>query len=558
MKRLHICCIAVLAVLLAACGRQDANDSSGVTDLATRAGAPLFDGMGNHHHPITTSSPDAQRYFDQGLVIDFAFNHAESARSFRAAQKLDPECAMCYWGEALALGPNINVTSDGKVVMSDEERHLAFAAISKAVALKDKVSEAERDYIDALATRYNGDPTTDRSPLDMAYANAMRELYKKYPDDDDAASLFAESLMNTMPWDYWLDPENPKPHTVEVIDALETVLARSPNHPMAIHLYIHAVEASSTPERAEPHADTLQSLVPGAGHLVHMPSHIYWRVGRYADASKANEMAAAVDEAYIEACNAQGFYPAAYYPHNIHFLWAASSMEGRSAVALDAARKVAENVQMEMVEQFPGVEFFKTIPLLALTQFGRWDDVLAEPQPPAHLEYSTAIWHYARATAYARKNDLAAARAEHAKLVPLRDEADVLFLDKIQYPASMLLEIADELVQGEIAMAEKDYDTAISHFEIAVAVQDELPYTEPPFWYYPTRHSLGQALLASGDALAAENVYRRDLEQHPRNGWAMFGLIQSLDRQEKDASDIRERFAAVWQQADVTLTASRL
>ncbi|MGB5247771.1 MAG: hypothetical protein WBN34_14560 [Woeseia sp.] len=546
-------------LLFIACSDKKPDAAAIVDDaqLIAVAGAPLFDGMGDHQHPITTRSPHAQRYFNQGLIIDFAFNHAESARSFRAAQSLDPECAMCFWGEALALGPNINVTSDGKVVMSDDERRMAFAAIQQALKRKDNASQKERDYIDAMAVRYNGMPDTPREPLDAAYANAMRKLYQKYPDDDDAAVLFAESLMNTMPWDYWLDPENPKPATTEVIDALETVLARTPDHPMAIHLYIHAVEASSTPARAEPHADTLRNLVPGAGHLVHMPSHIYWRVGRYHDASSANERAAAVDEAYIAACNAQGFYPAAYYPHNIHFLWAASSMEGRSAVALEAARKVAANVQMEMIEAYPGVEFFKTIPLLALVQFGRWDEVLNEARPPSEHEYSTAIWHYARAIAHARLGDLAKAREEHLALLPLRESPDILYLDKIQYPASMLLGIADDLTQGEIAMASGDHETAIAHFESAVATQDELPYTEPPFWYYPTRQSLGKALLAAGDAEAAEAVYRRDLELYPRNGWSMYGLLQSLRQQNKDASEIEQRFATAWQQADIELTASR-
>ena len=349
------------------------------SEIVARAGAPLFDGMGDHHHPITTQDPAAQLYFDQGLTIDFAFNHAESIRSFRAAQRLDENCAMCYWGEALALGPNINVTSNGRVIMSDEDRVAAFAAGQKAVTLKDQASQQERDYIDALATRYNGDPSTPREPLDQAYADAMRALHLKYPEDEDAASLFAEALMNTMPWDYWLDPENPKPLTVEVLDALERVLTRSPNHPLALHLYIHALEASSSPGRAEFAADRLRDLVPGAGHLVHMPSHIYWRVGRYHDASEANVQAADVDESYIAQCNAQGFYPASYYPHNIHFLWAASSMEGRSQVALQAARRVQANVALEMIEEYPSVEFFHTIPMLALTQFGRWDEILAEP-----------------------------------------------------------------------------------------------------------------------------------------------------------------------------------
>ncbi|HSD70720.1 MAG TPA: hypothetical protein VLB07_14270 [Woeseiaceae bacterium] len=544
-----------LTVALSACTREKPAETE--LELAARAGAPLFDGMGNHHHPITTSDPAAQRYFDQGLVIDFAFNHAESARSFRAAQKLDPSCAMCYWGEALALGPNINVTSNGKAVMSDDERRTAYAAIQKALTLKAGASQKEQDYIDAMATRYNGDPSTPREPLDLAYVDAMRALHAKYPDDDDAASLFAESIMNTMPWDYWLDGENPKPLAAEAIAALETVLGRSPRHPMAIHLYIHAVEASSSPQRAEGPADVLATLVPGAGHLVHMPSHIYWRVGRYNDASEANIRAAAVDEAYIAACNAQGFYPAAYYPHNIHFLWAAASMEGRSAIAIEAARKVAANVRLEMIEEFPGVEFFHTIPLLGLVQFGRWDDILAEPKPAENLEYSNAIWHYARATAFAARGELDSARQEHAALVPLRQATDVVFLDSILYPATMLLEIADELVQGDIAMAEGDHDKAVSHFETAVAVQDKLPYTEPPFWYYPTRHTLGKALLAAGDAAAAEAVYRRDLEIYPHNGWAMFGLIQSLKAQGKDASTEESMFGHMWSLADVTLAASR-
>jgi tetratricopeptide (TPR) repeat protein len=547
--------IITAAIALSACSRGPSQETA--LELAARAGAPLFEGMGSHHHPVTVSDAAAQRYFDQGLIIDFAFNHAESVRSFRAAQKLDPGCAMCYWGEALALGPNINVTSNGKAVMSDDERRMAFAAIQKAVSLKDGVSEQERDYIDAMAVRYNGDPSTPREPLDAAYVESMRALSARYPDDDDAASLFAESIMNTMPWDYWLDADHPKPLAGEAIAALETVLSRTPAHPMAIHLYIHAVEASSSPQRAEASADALANLVPGAGHLVHMPAHIYWRVGRYNDASEANVRAAGVDEAYIAACNAQGFYPAAYYPHNIHFLWAASSMEGRSAVAIEAARKVAANVKLEMIEQFPGVEFFHTIPLLSLVQFGHWEEILEEPRPPENMEYSNAIWHYARATAYAGLGEVDSARLEYAALQPLREATDVVFLDSIQYPATMLLEIADNLVQGEIAMAERHYDDAVAHFQSAVEVQDALPYTEPPFWYYPTRHSLGKALLAAGDAPTAESVYRRDLEIYPHNGWAMFGLVQSLKAQGKDASEQQTAFEKLWSNADVTLTASR-
>ena len=528
--------------------------------LVSEAGAPLFDGMGDRHHPISTSHEGSQRYFNQGLVISYAFNHAEAIRSFQAAQRLDDDCAMCFWGEALATGPNINVTSNGKAIMSDEERVRAFAALERALARKDKASDIERDYMDALARRYNGDPSTDREPLDLAYADAMRALAAKYPDDDDALALFAEALMNTMPWDYWLDGSNPKPATAEVIEALETVLARAPDHPLALHLYIHAVEASSNPGRAEVAADTLGNLVPGAGHLVHMPSHIYWRVGAIPRRAEANVKAAAVDEAYIAACNAQGFYPALYYPHNLHFLWAASSMEGRSDVAIDAARKVAANVRLEMIDQFPTVEFFHTIPLLALAQFGRWDELVAAPQPREDLDYSNAIWHYARATAFVRQGDVDAASAEHAALAPLLETEMILELYGADYPASAILRVADNLVKGELAMAGGNVESAVEHFEAAVATQAALPYTEPPFWYYPTRQSLGEALLEAGDASAAEAVYRADLEDHPRNGWSMFGLALSLERQGKtgEAEEVRAEFDRLWSLADVRLTGSQL
>ena len=554
-----------LAVTLLACTDRSGEESiqSSATpeqeltqaEVVAMAGAPLFEGMGDHQYPITTGNPWAQLYFNQGLVIDFAFNHAESVRSFKAAQKLDPDCAMCFWGEALALGPNINVTSNGKAIMSEQAQREAHAAIRKALALKGQASAKEADFIEALAVRYNGDPASPREPQDLAYADAMRELYQRYPDDDTAASLFAEALMTTMPWDYWLDEGNPKPYTVEVIDALETVLQRSPRHPMALHLYLHAVEASASPERAEAAADTLATLVPGAGHLVHMPAHIYWRVGRYHDAAEANVRAADVDEAYIAQCNAQGFYPAMYYPHNIHFLWAAASMEGRSAVAIDAARRVAANVQLEMIEQFPSVEFFHTIPLLALTQFGHWDEILQQPQPDPGMDFSNAIWRYVRATAYARKGDLQAARAEHAALTPLRESAKVHFLDTVAYPASQLLLIADELVQGEIAMAEHQPAMAVTHFENAVTAQDALPYTEPPFWYYPTRLTLGNALLTAGDAAGAEAVFRRDLEIYRHNGWSMHGLLQSLRTQGKtaEAEEMQQHLDHAWALADPEL-----
>ena len=537
-----------------------ADPKSADADLVVRAGAPLFEGMGEYHRPIKTRDPGAQRYFDQGMVLAFGFNHAEAIRSFRAAQKLDPQCAMCFWGEGLATGPNINVTSKGKAVMSPADRKAAYTAAQRAVALQGHASDVERALIAALATRYDGNETSDRDPQDRAYAAAMKSVVERFPEDDDAAAIYAEASMNTMPWDYWSADGAPKPETVEVLNALERILARSPRHPLALHLYIHATEASKDPGRAEQAADTLATLVPGSGHLVHMPAHIYWRVGRYHDASEANVRAAGVDEAYIAQCNAQGFYPAMYYPHNIHFLWAAATMEGRSAVALEAARKVAANVRLEQIKEFPTVEYFRTIPLVGLVQFGRWQEILAEPAADEGLDYAAAIRHYARGVALARTGDLAGARAERAALVPLRDSVKVTFLDTNDLPATTLLTIADELLQGEIALADKSLDAAIRHFRAAVETQDTLPYMEPPFWYYPTRQSLGAALLKARRFADAEAVYREDLEGYPHNGWSMSGLAESLEAQGKtaEAAQVREMFEHAWERADVTLQASRV
>lgn len=530
------------------------------SDLVKQAGAPLFDGMGDYNRSITTSSVGAKRYFNQGMVLAFGFNHAESIRSFRAAQKLDPECAMCFWGEALATGPNINVTAKGKAVMNDADRSAAFKAINRALELKSSASPLEQALIEAQAKRYNGDPSTNREALDLAYAEAMGQIVQAYPMDDDAAAIYSEALMNTMPWDYWSADGNPKPVTEKVIGTLERIIARSPKHPLALHLYIHAVEASKDPGRAEEEADALSGLVPGSGHLVHMPAHIYWRVGRYDDAAKANIRAAAVDEEYIAACNAQGFYPALYYPHNIHFLWAATSMAGQSKMAISSAKKLAANVRLEQIEQFPTVEFFKTIPLLTLTQFGKWAEVMAEPAPPENLDYSNAIWRYARGIALANMGDSAGAKAEQAKLAAVKDTVQIRFLDNADYPASVLLNIADDLLQGEIALKSGEPLVAAEHFQRAVDKQDALPYMEPPFWYYPSRQSLGQAFIDAGKFAEAEAVYRRDLEDYPRNGWSMSGLVAALDGQGKvdEAAKARSAMDIIWAKADVSLKGSRL
>ena len=442
--------------------------------------------------------------------------------------------------------------------MSADERRAAFDAISRALALKDGATQREQDYIVALESRYNGDPDTEREPLDLAWAASLKKLVTTYPDDMTAAALYAEALMNTMPWDYWSDDDIAKPETTSVIESLDRVLEVEPDHPLALHLYIHALEASNDPSRAEAAADRLLSLVPGAGHLVHMPSHIYYRVGRYADAAEANIAAAAVDEAYIAACNAQGLYPAAYYPHNIHFLWSASTMQGQSELSIESARRVVANVPIEQVKAFPFLEFYRTVPLVSLVRFGKWDEILSEPQPHQDFNFSKAIWHYARGVAFAAKRNVPAAQEELAALTPIGNDVSVQFLDSANYPASSLIAIAGYLLQGEIAYRDGDFLTAAREFEKAVRKQDSLPYTEPPFWYYPTRQSLGAALLSAGDAAGAEEVFRKDLDLYPHNGWSMFGMVQSLTAQDKteQAAEFRQHFEMAWQYSDVTLEAA--
>ena len=528
--------------------------------LIDRAGAPLLSGLGDHSHVITSDQEGVQEYFNQGLVLAFAFNHAESVRSFKAAQTLDPSCAMCFWGEALARGPNINVTSNGKAVMSDEQRVKAFEALVKAKDLMANSTPQEQAYIIALSSRYDGDISSDRNALDIAYAVAMGKLVETYPEDMDAASLYSEALMNTMPWNYWLDDGKPRSDTVKVITKLEEVLEKEPDHPLAIHLYIHAVEASNSPERAESAADRLGSLVPGAGHLVHMPAHIFWRVGRYQDASEANIKAAKVDEEYIAQCNAQGFYPAAYYPHNIHFLWAASTMEGRSELSIESALKVSKYVSLEQIKMFPTIEYFHTIPLLSYVRFGKWDEILNFPKPTPEFKYSQGIYHYARGMAYSANGELDKAREEQVQILPLKDSEEVKVIIKGGQPSGLLLDIANELLLGQIEFSKSNFSLASKYFIKAVELQDTLPYTEPPFWYYPSRQSLGNSLMKEGKASAAENVYKRDLKDYPRNGWSLYGLTLALKEQGKlkEAEEFHKQFKLIWQLSDIELKASTI
>jgi tetratricopeptide (TPR) repeat protein len=513
---------------------------------------PLFDDLGTLHHKVTTSSAEAQRYFDQGLRLVYAFNHDEAHRAFTEAARLDPQCAMAYWGIAFTLGPNYNLPVDA------ERDRAAYAAIQKAVALAPKVSDVERAYIEAIAKRHVADANADRKALDAAFADAMRDVTKRYPEDLDATTLFAESLMNLRPWGLWTKDGKPEPGTEEIVATLESVLQRDSNHPGAIHYYIHAVEASNQPERAEPYADRLGKLVPGAGHLVHMPSHIYIRTGRYHDAAEVNAKAAAIDATYIEKYDIQGPYRMMYYPHNIHFFWASATLEGRSKEALQAARDFSSKLPAEMVRQMPMVEGFFPTYLFALVRFGKWQTILKQPAPPADLKYSTGMWHYARGWALAATKKVDKAVAEHAKLAAIAaaTPADMRIM---MNSSADLLNLASNVLAGEIAAKRRDYDEAVRLLETAVSLQDNLGYEEPPAWYYPVRQSLGAVLLKARRATDAEAVYREDLRRNPENGWSLYGLRQSLQKQKKkeEAGETEQRFRKAWAKADIQLTASR-
>lgn len=527
-------------------------------DLIEKAGAPLLNGLGSHSFTISSKVEGVQEYFNQGLIMAFAFNHAESIRSFKAAQKLDPNCAICFWGEALALGPNINVTSDGKAIMSPQDRLDAFERTNKAIALIEFASPKEKDFILTLKSRYNGDVNSSRVPLDIAYAEAMEALSSKYSDDTDAASLYAEALMNTMPWNYWAEDGNPKPDTIKVINTIESVLDKDPNHPLAIHLYIHAVEASSNPGRAEEAADRLADLVPGAGHLVHMPSHIYWRVGRYEDASLANIAAAKVDEEYIAQCNAQGFYPALYYPHNIHFLWAASTMEGMSDLSIESAIKVSNYVSPEQIRNIPFLEFFHTIPLLSYVRFAKWDKVFSYERPDDDFKFSNSIFNYALSVAHAANGNILEANRFQSMILNDIESEEVNAMVMAGHPTKSLMKIASLLASGSIDMYSSKYSEAITSFEEAVTIQDTLPYTEPPFWYYPTRQTLGHALLMNNSFEEAALVFEKDLKDYPRNGWSYFGLhlAQNKLNNQEESIEALNKFKEIWGRADISINSS--
>ena len=516
----------------------------------TGATAPRLQRLGNHKFPVSTKNTQAQLFMNQGLNLSYAFNHAEAGRAYREAARLDPNLAMAYWGEALALGPNINAPMDP----ASEPK--ALEAI-KAIALKARATPRERALIDALKFRYNG-RAEDRVANDRAYADAMRKVHLQFPNDNDIAMLYVEAVMDLRPWGYWTRDGTPYERTSEIVALTEKVMKQNPNHPGALHLYIHLMEAYE-PYKAEPAADRLLTLMPAAGHMVHMPAHIYQRVGRYADAAKSNELAIAADEDYITQCRAQGLYPMAYYPHNLHFLWFAATADGRSKLAIDSARKAASKVDDETLKAVPLLAGFRVVPYFALTRFGKWDEMLAEPEPPAFSAYMRGQWHYARGTAFVGKGDIEKADDELEKLNEIMADKS---LDAPLFSPNTgraILSIAQEVLSGEIAAAKKNFDAAVAHLERAVRLEDALVYTEPSEFHYPPRHALGAILLAANRPAEAETVYWEDLRRNRENGWALYGLHQALKAQNKsdEAALVEARLKKAWARADVTLSASR-
>jgi tetratricopeptide (TPR) repeat protein len=514
--------------------------------------APRLLNLGTHTFPVTTKSKQAQAFMNQAINLTYGFNHAEAGRSFREVARLDPDCAMAYWGQALVLGPNINALMDP----NDEPKALELA--KKAMSLKGKASAREQALIEAVAARYSGNKD-DRAARDKAYAAAMKKVAARFPNDLDIQTFYVESAMDLRPWNYWAPDGAPYEGTAEIAALTESVIKRNPKHPGALHLYIHLVEANH-PDKAVVAADTLLPLRPGAGHMVHMPSHIYQRVGRYADAVESNLKAAGADEDYITQCRAQGLYPMAYYPHNVHFAWFAATMDGRGQLAVDSARKVASKVPDQALKELPLLAGFRVVPYYALTRFGRWDEMLAEPAPPADNLYLTGSWNYARGLAYIAKGQLF--DAERALVEVRRVAADkglefALFSPNL---ASTIFSIAPHVLGGELLAARKDYDGAIAHLERAVRIEDGLVYTEPSEWHYPPRHALAAVLLAAGRAREAETVYWEDLRRNRENGWALFGLAQALQAQGKNdqAALVRARYEKAWARADFKPTASRL
>jgi tetratricopeptide (TPR) repeat protein len=514
--------------------------------LSAQSRVPLYTNLGTYHKAVGTKVPKAQEYFDQGLRLAYGFNHAEAIRSFTRATELDPTCAMCWWGIAYAYGPHVNAGMDSASGVR------AYEAAQKALSLSRKAPSWQRAYSEAVAARYAAVPPANRASLDTAYSRAMRGAARKYPKDLDATALAAESMMDLRPWNYWTPEGKPYAGSDEIVRLLESVIARNPEHPGACHYYIHAVEAVN-PQAAVPCAERLARLMPGEGHMVHMPAHIYVRVGRYKDAAASNVHAIHTDEMFIEGQPQPTVYSLAYYPHNIHFLAFVSSMAGKSAQAIDAARTLKSKVNMDVAKNVGMLQEMVPYYALTLTTFGRWDDVLAEPLPPADMRFPTAMARYARGVAYAAKGDFPSAKVELDTVMAI----DAATPANAEHKAPV--SIAAHALMGEIATRSGKPDEGIAHFKEALAIEDKGLYFEPPKWYYPIRQSLGAALLKAGRNADAEAVYREDLKRFPENGWSLYGLGAALRAQGKsaEAAAVEKRFAKAWTDADVKLTASR-
>lgn len=555
MKRAHR--TLIFAALLVACRGASTRSADTAPPVAPEQhwtlaglarGAVMLPDLGAHRRAVTTGSAEAQAYFDQGLALTFGFNHDEAARAYAKAAELDPRCAMCFWGVALTLGPNYNMP------MLPERARLAWEALTRAQQLAGDARPVEAALIGALAQRYAGPEylaPAKMQPYTVAYATAMRAVAAAYPGDDDVQVLFAEALMDQNPWKLWTLAGAPAPGTEEIVETLELVLARAPDHPGANHYYIHAVEASPDPGRAIAAADRLGALVPGAGHLVHMPAHIYQRVGRYADAAESNRRAIAADLRYLETVTPPGYYPF-YVAHNFGFLAYSAAMLGRSEEALASARHSAEHMSRELVCSMPGMDFFWSEPLLVMVRFGRWDEVFAEPKPAEHHQTLVALWHHARGMALAASGEPPKALAEAAAIRDILGEIPEERLAGLN-AGRLVLELAAQVVEARAAEVAGAPD-AIARWEQAVALGDRLAYNEPADWFYPVRHYLGAALLDAGRGRDAEAVFREDLRRNPNNGWALFGLWRALDMQHRpEAATAAQQFRAAWAEADIVL-----
>jgi len=517
---------------------------------------PLFDNLGTLSWPISTKVKLAQDYFDQGMRWTYAFNHSAARRAFQEAQRQDPDCAMCYWGEAYVLGPNINAPMDG------DANEPALAVLEKAQQAAASASPRDRAVIEALNLRYSADPDADRKQLDKQYAEAMAKVQAAHPEDENVAVLYTDAVMITTPWDYWeADGTTPKGEIGNAIAAAEKVLAANPDHVGAIHLYIHLTEASKTPERAVPHAEHLASLMPGAGHLVHMGAHTFYRIGRFQDSIELNKKAVEADDAYFAKIDDDSSaWRQGYHVHNIHFVVMSALMAGDGDTALEYVERLQDAVSGETARRIGWVQLIKQAPYFVNAHFSEPQTILAIEDPGEKFPFVRAMWHYARGVAYARSNQVAEAKAEAAKIAELEQRKDVTYPEDIQAVVPGVLQIAQRVIEGRVAEAEGDWKAAAQAYRQAVEVQDSLPYLEPPYWYYPVRQSHGAALLRAGDAEGARQVFETSLERAPNNGWALFGLMQAQKAlgDEASAAETQKRFAAAWSGDAASLDLSQL